>query len=103
LIETLKLRQMALRRTQHLLEEGVVIDLRYVDVDAVIGVGALVEQLFAGLFGAGQSALLAGGSGLLGIVIELPGICQKLVRLCGWFLDGYGGLRLAEEDSLQKE
>ena len=100
MIETLKLRQMALRRTQHLLEEGVVIDLRCINVDAVIGVGALVEQLFAGLFGTGKSALLAGGSGLLGILIELLGICQKLVRLFGCFPDGYGRWRLAEEDGL---
>ncbi len=100
MIETLELRQMALRRTQHLLEEGVVIHLRYVNVDAVIGVSALVEQLFAGLFGASKSALLAGASGLFGILIELLGIGQKLVRLHGWLLDAYGRWGLAEEDSL---
>jgi len=30
----------------------------------------------------------------------LLGICQKLVRLFGCFLDGYGRWRLAEEDGL---
>ena len=72
---------MALRGAEHLAEQGIVIDLRHINVDAVACVGPIVDQLFrrsvlATAFGGdakriGNGMLLTGGAGAFRINIEL--------------------------------